>query len=95
MQDAGGGITFSINGQQRENWTDHYRSTLSQDVPVPAVGFTINGQDPESLDNRHLQVYTEQLNNIISQKHQRSIMSEYLARVRNSSGRNLACPPGA
>ena len=77
-------MTFSISGQQRENWTDNYRSTRAQDVPVPSVGFTINGQDPESLDNLHLQVYTEQPNNIISQKRQRRIMSEYHARVRNS-----------
>ena len=77
-------MTFSINGQQRENWTDHYRSTRAQDVPVQAVGFTINGQDPESLDNLHLQVYTEQLNNIISQKRQRRIMREHHASVRNS-----------
>ena len=57
-------------------------------MPVPAVGFTINGQNPEFMDVLHLQIYTEQLNDIISQKQQRRIRSEYLARVRNSSGRN-------
>jgi len=87
MELAGEGMTFSISGQQRENWTDHYRITCAQDVPVPPVGFTINGQDPEALDSLHLQVYTEQLINIIGQKRQRRIMGEYLARVRNSSGR--------
>ena len=77
MQDAGGGMTFSINGQQRENWTDHHRSTRLQDVPMPPVGFTVDGQDPEQLDELHLQIYAEQLNNIIGQKRQGRIMMEY------------------
>ena len=77
MQDAGGGMTFSINGQQRENWTDHHRNTRLQDVPMPPVGFTVDGQDPEELDDLHLQIYAEQLNNIIGQKRQRRIMMEY------------------
>ena len=84
MELAGEGMTFCINGQQREFWTDHYSNTRLQDVPTPAVGFTVNGLDPEALDNLHLQVYTEQLINIISQKRQRRIMREYHVRVGNS-----------
>ena len=80
MELAGEGMTFCINGQQREHWTDHHRNARLQDVPMPPVGFTVNGQDPEELDNLHLQVYTEQLNNIIGQKRQRRIMMEYRAR---------------
>ena len=87
MELAGEGMTFCINGQQREFWTDHYSNIRLQDVPTPAVGFTVNGQDPEALDSLHLQVYTEQLINIISQKRQRRIMREYHAMVRNP-GRN-------
>ena len=56
---VGEGMPFSINGQQQENLTDHYRSIRAQDVPVPAVGFTINGQSPEFMDVLHLQIYTE------------------------------------
>ena len=77
MQDAGGGITFSINGQQRENWTEHHRNTRLQDVPVPPVGFTVEGQDPEQLDMLHLQIYAEQLISIIGQKRERRVMQEY------------------
>ena len=35
----------------------------------------------EELDNLHLQVYAEQLSNIIGQKRQRRIMREYRSRV--------------
>ena len=82
MELAGKGMTFCINGQQREHWTDLHRSTRLQDVPPPPVGFTVNGQDPEELDNLHLQVYAKQLYNIIGQKRQRMIMLEYHARER-------------
>ena len=44
---------------------------------MPPVGFTVDGQDPEELDELHLQIYAEQLNNIIGQKRQRRIMMEY------------------
>ena len=77
MQDAGGGITFSINGQQRENWTEHHRNTRLQDVQAPPVGFTVEGQDPEQLDRLHLQIYAEQLSSIIGQKRERRAMLEY------------------
>ena len=77
MQEAGGAITFSINGQQRENWTEHHRNTRLQDVPVPPVGFTVEGQDPEHLDMLHLQIYAEQLISIIGQKRERRVMLEY------------------
>ena len=88
MELAGEGMTCSINGQQMENYTDHYRGASMRNVPVPPVGFTVNGQNPEALDSLHLQVYKEQLTNIIAQKRQRRIMGEYLARVRNASGRS-------
>jgi hypothetical protein len=77
MQEAGGEITFGINGQQRENWTEQHRNTMLQDVPVPPVGFTVEGQDPEQLDLLHLQIYAEQLIGIIGQKRERRVMQEY------------------
>jgi len=82
---AGEGMPFSINGLQQENWTDHYRNLQAQDRPVPAVGSSISGQSPERMDVLHLQIYAEQLNDIISQKQQHRIRGDYLARVRQSS----------
>ena len=83
---AGEGLLFCINGQQQEYWTEHFRGLQVQDRPQPAVGFTINGQDPERMDTFHLRIYAEQLNDIISQKEAHRVRVEYLARIREACG---------
>ena len=79
-------MIFCINGQQEEYWTEHFRGLQVQDRSQPAVGFTINGQDPERLDTFHLRIYAEQLNDIISQKEAHRVRVEYLARIREACG---------